>query len=383
MTILINLSNRLGGGGLQVALSFLAECKAIPQNEYMVAVYKENVGKINEPSFPCNFHFFHVDYKKQIGIARHMKKIERLVKPDVVFTVFGPAYWTPRVPHVMGFAIPYYIYPKSPFFKTLRVKSKLALAVKKRIHLFLLRKEADAIVCETEDASRRIERILNRKGIEYFTVSNTCATHYLNFTTGNSEKQKLPARQKNEFRFLFVSRYYAHKNFELLPLVAKELHEQNVENISFVLTLPDEDFLRVVPDEVRKYFSNVGAIDIEDAPGLYSECDAIIQPSFLEVFSANYAEAMSMKKPIFASDFSFARSVCMDAAVYFNPQDINGTVEKLLEFVRNEGLRVELVKKGKEILETLPTARKRAESYLSICENAKNKLSTSKRYRTN
>lgn len=42
MHILINISNNLGGGELQIALSFLQECKKINRHTFSVAVLEKN-----------------------------------------------------------------------------------------------------------------------------------------------------------------------------------------------------------------------------------------------------------------------------------------------------------------------------------------------------
>ena len=114
---------------------------------------------------------------------------------------------------------------------------------------------------------------------------------------------------------------------------------------------------------------NVGFVPSENAPSLYSEVDAIIQPSFLEVFSANYVEAMVMKKPIFASDYTFAHTVCGVAAYYFNPVNIQETTEKLIDFVNNESLRNQLIERGCVQITHFNTAEQRAKQYIDICKN--------------
>ena len=56
-------------------------------------------------------------------------------------------------------------------------------------------------------------------------------------------------------------------------------------------------------------------------------------PTFLECFSASYAEAMLMKKPIITSNLGFAQNVCKDAAVYFDPCNPEDIIDKI--FVPN------------------------------------------------
>ena len=57
MKLLINLSNHLGGGGLQVALSFLSECRQITNNEYHVFMSPNVARQVDRTSFGKNFSF--------------------------------------------------------------------------------------------------------------------------------------------------------------------------------------------------------------------------------------------------------------------------------------------------------------------------------------
>ena len=42
----------------------------------------------------------------------------------------------------------------------------------------------------------------------------------------------------------------------------------------------------------------VGGVDIRECPSLYEQCDFMFLPTLLECFSASYAEAMKMRRPI-------------------------------------------------------------------------------------
>lgn len=362
MTLLINLSNNLGGGGLQVALSFIEECKKILGHKYVVAINQKNIGLIDINSFdPSVFSFISIHVTNLLSISPLMKRVEKQYKPDAVFTVFGPSYWTPKVPHVMGYAIPHYIYPESPFIKSMTFVQKLKLAFKKLVHLTFIKMEADAVICETQDAVERIKKTLNIKNITYHHVSNTVSSHFTNYC--KSETLVLPEKQPGEFRFLCVSKYYPHKNLECIP---KILNKLNYEGLKFILTLDNEAFEKLIPESLRCKVINVGFVKPEKCPQLYSECDAIFQPSLLECFSANYVEAMYMKKPLLASDYPFARTVCSDAAIYFDPLDTEDCQKKIFNIVENGNLREEMVKKGLKRLKVFPDAAERAKSYLNI-----------------
>jgi glycosyltransferase involved in cell wall biosynthesis len=90
-------------------------------------------------------------------------------------------------------------------------------------------------------------------------------------------------------------------------------------------------------------------------------------PSHLECFSASYAEAMKMKRPILTSDLSFAHTVCGDAALYFNNNDPTDIAKKIKLIIEDKELYNKLVECGTERLKTFFDSKQQAMSYIKIC----------------
>ena len=116
MRLLINTATTYKGGGVQVAKSFIDECKLHPEHQYIVILGVNLTPLIDQASFPSNFTFFQISYRPATRVfsykdpAAFLKKIENENSPDIIFTTSGPAYWTPKAPHLMGFNLPHYIY---------------------------------------------------------------------------------------------------------------------------------------------------------------------------------------------------------------------------------------------------------------------------------
>lgn len=364
MKLLINLSNHLGGGGLQVALSFLSECRQLTDNEYHVFMSPNVARQIDRSSFGANFIFYDIPSVPFWKLSRILSPLEKQIRPEAVFTVFGPSYWRPKAKHLMGYAIPHYIYQDSPFFKKLSITEKFKSFFRRRIKIFRFKKEADAYVVETDDANKRVRTLLGLDPV--YTVSNTCGAQY--FQSENVAK-KLPERQRDEFRLLTVSAYYPHKNLESIPKIVDILNNNpSGKNIRFVLTLKPDDYQRIIPLKYRNQVYNTGPVPAKECPSLYRECDAMFLPTLLECFSANYPEAMAMELPILTSDLDFAHSICRDAALYFNPVDPKDAADKILKLAEDKLLRKHLAEKGKKRLTAFPSAQKRAEHYLELCK---------------
>lgn len=367
MKLIINLSGNLVGGGLQVALSFLSESRSFCNNEYHVLLGQSAADQIFKTEFSDNYFFYNIPKLNFYQYSSYLKKVEAGIIPDVVFTVFGPSYWRPKAPHVMGYAIPYYIYPNSPFWHMISIQEKIIISLKKMIHLRYFKKDADVLLCETDDAKDRLKTLLKNKQIS--TVSNTCGAHFLN--TDNSHFINiLPCRRAKEFRYLTLSKLYSHKNIDKIRLIVDSLIEKGIVNIVFVLTITKEEYSKLFGDGYRAYISTVGPISANECPSLYLECDAMFLPTTMECFSASYPEAMAMKKPIITSDLGFARDICRDAALFVNPMDIADMVEKIISLSVDENIQQELIAKGEDRLKSFPTASQRAVMYLDICNKA-------------
>ena len=366
---MINTASSYKGGGIQVAKSYIEEFKKFPENKYYVVLSKGLSDAIDLDSFPTNFQFFKAPFRpatKFFSFQSHnhfLKKIERDWKPDAVFSIGGPSYWRSKTLHIMGFTIPHYIYSESPYFDQISFKRNLGWKARKMLAQFLFKRDADVLVTQTDDVKNRVKKFLNKDKV--FTVYNTINTYYSNPI---KVKNKLPAKFKNEFRLLTLSAWYPHKNIAIIPTVANILIHSGYGNITFVLTLPDEDFNKLRLDADNQMIKNIGPVKIDEGASLYQECDAMFLPTLLECFSASYAEAMMMNKPIITSDMGFAHTVCKDAALYIDPMNAEDIAENIIKLYKDNVLRKSLIEKGRNRLSIFGSAEERAKRILKIAK---------------
>lgn len=80
---------------------------------------------------------------------------------------------------------------------------------------------------------------------------------------------------------------------------------------------------------------------------LYDECTGFVFPSFIEGFGIPLIEAMARGAPIAASQTSVMPSICGEAAIYFDPYDINSMARQLMTLVTNAKLRHSLSQIGR------------------------------------
>ena len=179
MKLLINTSNLYVGGGVQVALSFINELKNIDKyNEYHIFLSPVVNKQLNSDEFGDNFKFYLIEkspssLKNRYQIVKKLNYLENKIKPDIVFSVFGPSYWRPKAKHLMGFADGWVYNPKTIAFNKLslkqRIKNKLIISVKK----YFIKKDADFFVLETNDAKKKFSKYLKINEDNVFVVGNT------------------------------------------------------------------------------------------------------------------------------------------------------------------------------------------------------------------
>lgn len=370
MKLLINASTLSGTGVSQVAVSFISECKKFTQHQYIVYISKSIYANLNINSFPENFSFYIFEKSplKNINSWLRCKKIFKQSSPDCVFSVFGPSYWTPSVPHLQGYAYPHYVYPESPIFKIISFKEILRIRIFKQLHKYFLKRNGKYFVSETEDVSNRLHKYFNIDKDNIYTVSNTYNQEI--FKNNNTDKPS----NNPEFKLLSLCSPYLHKNLSIINQVVEVLEKLEPKlKFTFILTIDSRNYNSMFSDKAKRYIRNVGPVAIKDCPDLYRECDAIFLPTLLECFSANYPEAMVMERPILTSDLTFARCVCKDAALYFNPMDPKDIATKLIALSESRPLYESLVSKGLNVLADIPSSSSRALQYLSICESISKK----------
>lgn len=368
MKLLINTATTYKGGSIQVAQSFISECKAFSQHEYLVVLGLKLAEQLDSNNFPTNFTFIRIPYRPATKVKhfwyqdRFLQKLEYDENPDVVFTTSGPSYWKPMAPHIIGYNLPHYVYRDSPFFSQISIISRLKWRMKGSLIKKYYRRDADLLVGQTNDVSVRAGSWLKTQSV---TVSNTCSEVFCSYTKGvPSEKYFIP---DGKFRLLTISGYYPHKNLEIIECIANRLEECCIDDIRFVLTISDEELHANFSLCARKYIDNVGSIPNQEAPALYSDCQAMFLPTLLECFSASYPEAMIMQKPIITTSMDFAKSICQDAALYFEPLNAEEAFNCILELKNSEKLQGTLIRSGLKQINKFKSPKERAQAYLEIC----------------
>lgn len=366
MNILINCSIIKIGGGIQVAHSFLTEISQNKEHNFVIVLSSVLDKQIDKSVFASNHKFITYNIKAGVKMSLVNKSsfLDKVVsenKIDRVFTVFGPSYWKPKVNHVCGFAKPQYIYRDSPFFKRISLIENLKINAKRFTHLYSFRKTTDVFITELWDVSNKLQELFPEK--EIHTVTNTFNQVFNDKSLWNNNVI-LPTF--DGITLLTISANYTHKNLDIIPKVILYLKNHYPKlKFRFVLTLNREDIL-IKERSVYEHILFLGRVDINQCPYLYKQSDFMFLPTLLECFSASYPEAMKMNVPILTSDLPFARSICGEAAEFFDPIDISSISNTIYSLSLNLERQQELIKLGNKQLNKFDTSKSRAEKYLKI-----------------
>ena len=369
MNLIVNTSNLYVGGGLQVAISFVNELLLLEdENSYHVFLSQAASSQIKQNEFPKNFHFYLIEkspssLKHRKAVIKQLDELENTIQPDVVLSVFGPTFWTPKAVHIMGFALPWLINPDSASFGQLPFIKRIKKRLEIRYKSYFVKNNADYYITETEDTKLRLSKYHNIVEEKIFVVSNTYNSY---FDVPVTSSVSLPIREVSEFRFITISHNYPHKNLKIIRDVIPYLKEQKIQ-YKFVLTI-DKDSYGALFSDLKDYIITLEPINTDLCSSAYDQCDALFLPTLLECFTASYPEAMKMRKPILTSNLSFAQDICQDSALYFDPLDPKDIADKIIQLAEDKQLQHKLIEKGTKRLEHFETAKSRAEKYLNICE---------------
>ena len=372
MRLLINTASTLKGGGVQVAASVLSECKVFSDWEFGVVLGPGLSDIVRDADFPKNFRFFRLDYRPAQRVlsfrrsGEDLSQIEASFSPDAVFTTSGPSYWRPHAPHLMGFNLPHHLYPDSPYFtRILSPAARLRWRAKSVLIHHYTKRFADAWVVQTDDVNQRLRQWISSENV--YTVPNTVSEAFLSKRREHGDEPDLRRQKGGGFRLLVLSSYYRHKNLDILNEIIDLMRNKDIRSIRFTMTLPTRDYETIIFPENREWIDNLGPQLPNDCPALYESSDALFLPSLLECFSANYVEAMAMKRPIVTTDLGFARTICSNAALYYEPMNAGRALKKIIELSSDEELYASLVRAGQIELRRFGTPKRRAEAYLSLC----------------
>ncbi len=175
---------------------------------------------------------------------------------------------------------------------------------------------------------------------------------------------------------LFVGTIQPRKNIVNL-VKAFEIFKENskfqVPNFKLIIAggkgwLWRETFKKIKESSVEKDIILTGAVSSQELANLYSQAKVFVLPSLYEGFGLPILEAFSYGVPVIASNNSSLSEIVGEAGLLVNPNNPAEIAEAIKKDIENNGLRDDLIKKGKRRLFDF-SWEKSAEEHLKVFEN--------------
>ena len=345
MKILVNTisTKKIAGGAFQISQNFLL--KSLEHNDVewyyitsqdlddVIGSQFDNIRNERYFVFPTQPDFKHT-YKK---VKEQVRQLEEQIKPDVVYSVTAPSYFSFKTTEVMRFTNPWVAHPNKYSWSVLSLKEKI------KTYLYCLNQKrlmrsAHYFITQAEATKQGIMRITHEPASHVKVVSNVLPAAFK--TMDNT-----PILENDWINIAAIGAPVPHKNFDIIPDVLLELKKKGINNIRFHTTIPFDHHLNAEIKQIveinglAENWVNHGRISQKKLGEIYRKCQLAFLPTLLEVFSASTVEAMFFNLPIVATKFNFNTEVLEDSCLYYEPKNANDAANQIEKLVKDKDLQ--------------------------------------------
>ena len=165
---------------------------------------------------------------------------------------------------------------------------------------------------------------------------------------------------KKEFNILYPYIFYTgvwrpHKNIYGLIDTFEVLLRKNNSQLNLVIGGEDKDYQSQIFEYIRnknleKFVIFPGFLNERKLASFYQGARVTVIPSFREGFGLIGVEALACGCPVAASDTTSVPEILQNAALYFNPKDINNMSDTVQTLLSDEGMRNKILSNSVPVL---------------------------------
>jgi len=164
--------------------------------------------------------------------------------------------------------------------------------------------------------------------------------HFLNITTSilmpvenDFSSNDMLNLNNSDVNLFYPASFYKHKNHKIINSAFNSPNIFKIQSIKFTLTINKNDWHKMFPtsNKIDKYIDFVGTIEKNYVKDYYKKYGVLFYPSLEETFGLPLVEAMKMGIFIICSDLPYARLICGDNAIYFNPFNVESLINSIVE----------------------------------------------------
>jgi len=379
MKIAINALSANAGGGLTYLINLLPALDRVDkQNQYLVLVPEDC--PIDFSQLPSRFQIIKIHLLYSSAICRGL--YEQCVLPFFLTKHKIDVLYSPADMTTLMASCPVVLALRNP---NLYTDVDLGWRGKYYLHFFLLKvlarlsiRKADRIIFVSRSS---LSEICEKLGIdrEKTVVIHHGIGHYFRESPGSASLSgiSLPDRY-----ILTVSTIYRYKNFLTLIKAYQLLISRHPECDIPLLIVGGNADKSYYKDMINYIAENgltdkvilLGNMEYPKMPSIYSRALLFVFPSYLETFGHPSLEALASSVPVAASDLPVMREVLQEAAIYFDPLDVEDMSLKMLLLLRDKKLRHDLCAKGKSRLEDFSWDKTALKTVLTFLDAVKDNI---------
>ena len=211
-------------------------------------------------------------------------------------------------------------------------------------------KSCDLLIVVSHFAKKEIIDILqldqNKLQVVYLNINNK----YFNKSSNDKLIKNFNYQSKYILSVISCVRY--HNIVNLLKAYKKLTIDLDFDlRLVLVLQILDKSYFLEIEKFIKSNFTNnqiviFSNLGSDKLPKLYRHSQLYVFTSYCEVFGLTSLEAMSQKIPVAISNKSALPEINGNAAIYFDPDDVNEITNSLKMILTNNCLRQKLVEKG-------------------------------------
>lgn len=369
--VLLNLTGLRTAGGRSVAINLLRAWGALRPSFELSVVGPDDVGYQSE--LPEQALWIPLKGWRSRGWARPwvdmgvLPKIIRVKEPSVVLTLSNMACRVPKsvdTRQALQIMWPYMMYEDAEIWSRIPVCRRFGKHLR-RWYIHWSVRWANLLIAQTQTA--RI-RLLARLPFQDAEVIPTAISLSDLGSVSNAPPQNVQGPI-----WICLSRYYPHKNLEVLVDTARVLKDEGRSSI-ILLTIQSGQgreaakLLRSIKKrELTSHIRSIGEVSPNSVPGLYRRAFGVVLPTLLESYSQVFVESLGYGLPLVTSDRDFSRSLCGKAPIYVDPQDPVAIARAIMSLEDDRELRDRCIRAGLEWVGHQPTWYDTGRMYADVC----------------
>ncbi|MFA6427816.1 MAG: glycosyltransferase family 1 protein [Candidatus Magasanikbacteria bacterium] len=256
--------------------------------------------------------------------------------------------------------------------------------MKDKIHRFVVRRAVKKSHCIITTSQFTLHDIVKTLGV---SKEKIVVTYQAPFELRDREQETREREQEskkeekmlktyniNKPYILYVGAAYPHKNLEKLVEAWKMFEEKYGKNYQLVLVGKEDYFYKRLKSTINHHQSVVftGFVDDETLIGLYENAHLYVFPSLYEGFGLPPLEAMSCGTPVVSSNASCLPEILGEAAMYFDPENVEQIADVMYGVLSNKDIQMELHENARQHLKQF-SWNKLARETLEIYEKTSDK----------